>query len=84
MMSIATDFEKTSSVKTETLIPQLLLFLTLFLLVHHCFSSHVHHPAKCRTCLTEEITVDQVMSGCVTVMVMSDKCAFSEWELRFR
>ena len=52
--------------------------------VCHCFSSLVHHPAKYLTCLTEEIIVGREMFGFVTVMVMSDKCVFSEWELRFR
>lgn len=52
--------------------------------VCHCFSSLVPHPAKYLTCLTEEIIVGREMFGFVTVMVMSDKCVFSEWELRFR
>ena len=56
----------------------------IFWFVCCCFSSLVHHPAKYLTCLIGEITVGRETFGFATVMVMSDKCAFSEWELRFR
>lgn len=78
-MSVTTDFEE-----TVLTFYTLVIISDFFLLVHHCFSSLVHHPAEYLTCLTEEITVDQEMFGFVTVMVMLDRCAFSEWELRFR